>query len=185
MIEEKTTALLGPKARPFLIAAAIFSALALAFLARLAQADVLKIALIHGACVCVMFMIVACKNYLSKIEILIFCFLGVQFLASAPRPEALNPFVASHYFFSYRYGVSSRSLAATILDFFTGGGFVSATLLWHFITGATALLAFAISSFIAAAMRGVSGEAKIFAVFIIFLWLSSFVAPAFYFTVAN
>ena len=132
-----------------------------------------------------MFLVIAAKRYLSKYEITIFFFLGIQFLALAPRAEDMDILVAASYLFSYRYGISSRSLIATILDFFTRGGFVSRTLVWHFIAGATLLMAFSLSVFVSAAIRGLSRKPKIFAIFLAFLWLSCFTSPAVYFTKFN
>jgi len=185
MIVEKMDCLFSARARRILIPASIFSGLFCLLLVRYSQDDSLKILWLYAMYACIMFLVVLYKNFLSKYEIAIFCFLGVQLLASAPFPDDMNGLTVTAYLLSYRYGVSSRSFVATIVDFFTQGGFVSKYFVWHFIFAGTVFLSFVISVCIGTAIRKAKDDMKYFLLLASLLWVSAFTSPSAYFLNCN
>jgi hypothetical protein len=97
----------------------------------------------------------------------------------------MDSLVSTSYLLSYRYGISSRSLIATVVDFFTNGEFISRYFVWHFIFCATIFLSFIISVYLGAIIHKEKDDTKIFLIFLYFLYLSCFTAPVAYYVQAN
>jgi hypothetical protein len=93
----------------------------------------------------------------------------------------MDGLVATSYLLSYRYGVSSRSLAATIIDIITNGDFISKDLVWHFMFCSLVFLSFLISVYIGLTVQKSKDSIKTFVLFLSLLYLSCFTAPSAYF----
>ena len=184
MISERMSSLFSPTIRKFLMAASIIAGILCLLLVRYSQGSI-KIAMLYAMYLCIMALIVFYKNSLNKYEIAIFFFLCIQIIGLAPSPNYLGNLVGTSYLLSYRYGVSSRSFVATIIDFFTRGDFISRYFVHHFIFGATAFLSFIISVLLGGSIQKATNNTKYFILFLVVLYLSSFTAPAAYFGRAN
>jgi len=154
-------------------------------LVRYLQGNIYKIVMLYASSICLMYLVVIYKNSINKYEIGIFCFLCVQLFVVAPTPFNIDGLVSTSYLLSYRYGVSSRSLIATIVDFFTNNGFISKYFVWHFIFCTTIFLSFIISVYLGTIIQKAKEDIKIFLIFLSFLYLSCFTAPSAYFSPSN
>ena len=133
-----------------------------------------------------MFLVILYKNSINKYEIAIFCFLIIQLFAIVPSMGGvIDTNISTAYLLSYRYGVSSRGLIATVVDFFTRGGFISNIFVWHFIFCNTVFLSFIISVYLGTIIKRSKDDIKIFFIFLSLLWLSCFTAPVTYFQYAD
>ncbi|MDR2718816.1 MAG: hypothetical protein LBB89_12255 [Treponema sp.] len=182
MLEGKMNALFSPKLRKLLLIISFLCGFVCLLFLRYSH---YKTVMLYAAIVCFMHLIVFYKNSLNKYETGIFCFLCVQLFAVAPKPSQMEDIVSTSYLLSYRYGVSSRSLIATIVDFFTNGAFISKYFIWHFILCVTVFLSFIISVYLGEVIRKAKDDIKIFLVFLSLLYLSCFTSPTAYFIPAN
>ena len=186
MISGKMENLFAPNARKILLAVSFFAGFICLMLVRFSYGDILKITWLYVMYMCGMIFIVLHKNSINKYEIAIFCFLCIQLFALAPSPDSLRGATISiTYLLSYRYGVSSRSFIATIVDFFTRGGFVSRQFIWHFIFSGALFLLFTISAYLGTLIQKAKDDVKYFLIFLSLLWLSCFTAPSAYFPYIN
>lgn len=186
MISEKMDCLFTPKSRKILMFTSVLIGIMCFLLVRYSQEDFLKIAWLYVMYACIMFLVVLYKNSLNKYEITIFLFLGIQLLAVVPNPDNLRAATISiTYLLSYRYGVSSRSFVATIIDFFTGRGFISRYFVWHFVFSSTIFISFTMSAFLGTLIKNAKDSIKCFLLFLSLLWLSSFTAISAYFHYIN
>ena len=185
MISVKTDNLFSPEIRRILSIASILSGFICLLLTRYSQHDSLKILWVYAMYACFMFLIVLYKNSINKYETAIFCFLCVQLLAVVPHPNNISTLTGTSYLLSYRYGISSRSFIATIVDFLTGGGFISWNFVWHFIFSSTVFVSFIISVCVGTTIQRAELYTKFFMILLSLLYLSCFTAPAAYFVQAN
>jgi len=185
MFEGKMNTLFSPKPRKLLIIiSSLFGFLCLLSL-RYSQGHMYKAVMLYAAIAFFMCLIVFYKNSLNKYETGIFCFLCIQLFTIMPMPSEIYPLVSTAYLLSYRYGVSSRSLIATVVDFFSNGAFISRIFIWHFIFCVTVFLSFIISVYLGEVIQKAKDDIKIFLIFLSFLYLSCFTGPAAYYIPAN
>jgi hypothetical protein len=177
--------LYSPKIRRIQIVISLVLGFLCLLLLRYSQNGNLKILLLYAATVCAMYFVVLYKNSLNRYEIGMFCFLCLQALSIVPEFGNTEPLVAISYLLSYRYGVSSRSFAATIVDFLTNGGFISKYLVWHFIFCTTIFLSFMIVVYLGIVIQKAKDNVKIFLFFLSLLYLSCFTSPTAYFDYTN
>jgi hypothetical protein len=97
----------------------------------------------------------------------------------------MESLVASASVLSYRYGVSSRSLIATVIDILTRGGFISKYFVWHFFFCSTIFLSFLISVYLGFIIRKSGNTIKQFTILLSLIYLSCFTSPAAYFGFPN
>jgi len=152
---------------------------------RLLQTFALKIVILNVILICAIHLVILYKNSLNKYEIGIFCFFCIQLFAVLPTPSHIDNLISASYLLSYRYGISSRSLIATIVDFFTKGEFISKYFVWQFIFCFTVYLSFIISVYLGGIIHKFVDDLKLFMVFMSFLYLSSFTSPVIYFGPGN
>ena len=181
MISINLNSLFSLKFRKLLIFC--FAIIGFIFLAMLPHIndDKYRIIMLYLVNACVMLLIILYKNSLNKFGICIFCFLCVQLFTLAPNPDNMPLLMSSGYVLSFRYGVSSRSFIPTIVDFFSGGGFISKYFVWHFIFSAKILYSFIISVFLGFVIDKETNNVKMFLILLSLLYLSSFTAPYGYF----
>ena len=141
----------------------------------------LRIIILYMINICIMSLIILYKKSLNKFEICIFCFLSVQLFTLAPNPYNMPELMTNGYVLSFRYGISSRSFIPTIIDFLSGGGFISKYFVWHFIFSAKIFYSFIISVFLGMAIDKEKDNVKMFLVLLSLLYLSCFTAPYGYF----
>jgi len=185
MISGRMDSLFSSKIRKILTLISFSLVFICIFLVRYFQDDVLSIAWLYAMYVCIMFLMVLYKNNLNKYEIAIFCFLGIQLVAVVPVPGNMPSLIGTSYLLSYRYGVSSRSFVATIIDFFTRGGFISRYFIWHFIFSSTIFLSFVTAVCLGTTIQKAKDDTKLFLIFLTLLFLSCFTAPVAYFFIGN
>ena len=149
------------------------------------QTEIHKIIILYVINLCIIFLVILFKKSINKYEMGIFCFLCVQLFAVVPTQPNMDELVSTSYLLSYRYGVSSRSLIATVIDFFTYDGFISKYFVWNFILSSTILVSFIISVYLGIVIQKTKDDLKIFLFFLILLYLSCFTAPAAYFIPPN
>jgi hypothetical protein len=178
------TPLCPPKVRTFFfVGCAVFAFCALVITIKFNVLAV-KIPALYLFVACIMTIIVAVKNSLNKYETGIFIFLCAQLLVLAPGPEEMESLVATSYLVSYRYGASSRSFIAAIVDFLAGG-FISKYFVWHFIFCFTGFFNFLIAVYLGAVIQKSAGTVRPFVLFVSLLYLVCFTSPASYFVQAN
>ena len=189
MTSGKIKSLFQYKNRKTIIILSVLIGFLCVLLMRYFQDTTFKITMLYVVNICAILLVIAYKNSLNEYEVGIFCFLCVQLLALAPLPGNLDVLVATSYLLPFRYGVSSRSFAATIVDFLTNGGFVSKYFVWHFLFSSTIYLSFIISVFLGTIInkagdgivrkeKDKGNDVKIFVIFLVFLYLSCFTAPS-------
>jgi len=145
----------------------------------------LKILLLAILTICMMHLIVLYKNSLNRYEIGIFFFLCIQ-LISVVRPFGeMDELVATSYLLSYRYGLSSRSFAATLIDMLTGGAFISRYFVWVFIFCSLVFLSFLIAVYLGYIITRSEDSIKIPVVSFSLVYVSCFTSPAAYFVYGN
>jgi hypothetical protein len=145
----------------------------------------IKIIALYMFTACMMILIIIRKNHVNIYEISIFCFLCAGLLSLAPKPGEMDGLVATSYLLSYRYGVSSRSFIATVVDLLCNGGFVSKDFVWHFIFCGTVFLVFLLSCFIGLVIQRSKPETKPFVLFLTLFYLTCFTSPCAYFVPGN
>jgi hypothetical protein len=143
-----------------------------------------KICVLYGFVLCSMLFIILHHGYVNKYEIGIFVFLCIQMLVLMPSPENMDEHALNAYLLSYRYGISSRGWAGTIIDFMSSG-FIAKKFVWQFIICALIFLCFLLSRCLGALIEKADIKTKYFVVFLVVLYLSSFTAPAAYFGQGN
>jgi hypothetical protein len=186
MIPEKMNYLFPSGTRKILMMISVLSGFLCIFLVRYFSDGTLKIAFLYGMYIFIMLLVVFYKNFINKYEISIFCFLIIQLLAVAPNLEDFRgATVQVTYLLSFRYGVSSRSFIATIIDFFTKGGFVSKYFVWHFVFSSTVFLSFIISTYLGYLIKTAKNDIQLFVMILSLLWLSCFTTPVTYFHQIN
>jgi len=185
MFEEKLNSLFSPKLRKSLIIVSFLSGFLCLLFLRYSHGHINKTVMFYMAIAFFMCLIVFYKNSLNKYEISIFCFLCVQLFSVIPKPSGMDSLVSTSYLLSYRYGVSSRSLIATIVDFLSNGSFISRIFIWHFIFCVTVFLSFIISVYLGEVIQKAKDDIKIFLVFLSLLYLSCFTAPTAYYVSGN
>jgi hypothetical protein len=133
----------------------------------------------------IMHILILCKNTVNKYEVGIFLFLCIQLISSAPPPDGMGSgLILNSYLLSYRYGISSRSFIATIVDLLTRG-FISKYFLWHFIFCSLVFLSFLIAVYIGTTIQKNKNGVKTFVLFLSLLYLSCFTSPSTYFEYWN
>jgi hypothetical protein len=145
----------------------------------------IKIISLYMVAACMMGVIIIRKNRINIYGISIFCFLCAGLISLAPRPGNMTTLAATSYLLSYRYGVSSRSFIATIVDLLCNGGFVSKFFVWHFIFCGTVFLIFLISCFMGIVIQKSTPELKPFVLFLSLFYLTCFTSPFAYFVHGN
>jgi len=145
-----------------------------------------KIPALYILTTCTIYLIIIYKNKLNKYEIGIFLFLFIQLLALAPKFDELSHRLTATFLLSFRYGISSRGLQGTIIDFLSNGSFVSKLLVWHFIFCSLILLIFLISVYLGSVIKeSEKNNTKSLVLFLSILFLTCFVSPATYFAPHN
>ncbi|MCL2800138.1 MAG: hypothetical protein FWD28_00065 [Treponema sp.] len=183
MLSERMNCLFPEKVRKTLVFITLFLGFAFFLICPIFNNLSIKILLIYTINISLMLFIICYKNSINKYEVGIFGFLFIQLLALMPdnSMENVDKFVSSSFLLSFRYGISSRSFIATIIDFLSGGGFVSKHFVWHFIYCTTAFLSFLISVFIGEVINNNKEDIKIFVLLLSLLCLAGFTAPSAYF----
>jgi hypothetical protein len=182
---DDSKALYSPKKRKVLAVVSCFLSLCTLLALVMSQINSVKIVAIYILTAGMMYLIILYKNFLNKYEIGIFCFLCIQLVSLAPKFGDMDSLTATSYLLSYRYGVSSRSFVATVIDILTNGSFVSKYFVWHFIFCSLVFLSFLISTCLGYNIQKNKGQIKLFVLFLSLLYLTSFTSPSAYFTPVN
>jgi len=185
MVSEDINTLFTVRTRKLMTIVIIILGFFSLLLLRYFRSDVLKIAMLFAVLICAIHLVVIYKNSLNRYEIGIFCFLCSQLLIVVPKPSQINLLVSASYLLSYRYGISSRSFIATVIDFLTNKKFISKYFVWQFIFCSTVYLSFIISVYLGGIIHKAENGIKTFLIFMSFLYLSSFTAPVTYFVQEN
>ena len=185
MFEGKMNPLFSPKLRKLLIIVSFLSGFLCLLFLRYSHGHINKTVMFYAAITFFICLIVFYKNSLNKYEIGIFCFLCVQLFVVMPMPSDMDQLVSTSYLLSYRYGVSSRSFIATIVDFLTNGAFISRFFVWNFILCVTIFLSFIISVYLGEVIQKAKDDIKVFLIFLSLLYLSCFTSPAAYYVPGN
>jgi len=185
MLQINVNNLFPPKTRKILIFTSAFISFICFNLLLHSVNDSSKILFLYLFNAFIMLLVISYKNSVNKYEIAIFAFFCVQLFAYTPAPDDMDILVSTSYLLSYRYGVSSRGLIATIVDFVLNGGFISKYFIWHFIYSSTIFITFIISVLIGAIIQNAKDEIKIFILFFSLLYLTCFTSLSAYYTSGN